>query len=286
MVDSPRAGFEQVGPQAIPLEYADLTEWIRIIASWLSQVSPQIFQIIDHKGDFGILINATYDDQIANQTTAFSRLDTTRIAWWIDVRSKNVIPGEEEIGGAKGICFWRARADASQPLNGYSNADGWELRAVVTENGNIVVQSGMEMDGNGFLPYGRVTHYTDNVTTPTVELTGLLKNLFLDFSGADVSGDPSWFAGFDGLNDRFVLRRWVAGTVGAGNGTDLLQVDSDGSVQVVGPLGLVSYAKTSLPAAGSHNASLVYVTDEAGGAVPAFSDGTNWRRVTDRAVVS
>lgn len=31
---------------------------------------------------------------------------------------------------------------------------------------------------------------------------------------------------------------------------------------------------------------LVFVTDEAGGAVPAFSDGTNFRRVTDRAVVS
>lgn len=30
----------------------------------------------------------------------------------------------------------------------------------------------------------------------------------------------------------------------------------------------------------------VFVSDEAGGAVPAFSDGTNWRRVTDRAVVS
>tara|TARA_R110002153_G_scaffold274298_2_gene448194 strand:+ start:13298 stop:13558 length:261 start_codon:yes stop_codon:yes gene_type:complete len=31
---------------------------------------------------------------------------------------------------------------------------------------------------------------------------------------------------------------------------------------------------------------LVYISDEVGGAVPAFADGTNWRRVTDRAVVS
>jgi hypothetical protein len=30
----------------------------------------------------------------------------------------------------------------------------------------------------------------------------------------------------------------------------------------------------------------VYCSDESGGAVPAFSDGTNWRRVTDRAIVS
>jgi hypothetical protein len=30
----------------------------------------------------------------------------------------------------------------------------------------------------------------------------------------------------------------------------------------------------------------IFVTDETGGAVPAFTDGTNWRRCTDRAVVS
>jgi len=32
--------------------------------------------------------------------------------------------------------------------------------------------------------------------------------------------------------------------------------------------------------------AMIYVTNEVGGAVPAFSDGTNWRRVTDRAVIS
>lgn len=31
---------------------------------------------------------------------------------------------------------------------------------------------------------------------------------------------------------------------------------------------------------------LIFVSDETGGAIPAFSDGTDWRRVTDRAVVS
>lgn len=32
--------------------------------------------------------------------------------------------------------------------------------------------------------------------------------------------------------------------------------------------------------------AIIYVYNEAGGAVLAFSDGTNWRRVTDRAIVS
>ena len=47
---------------------------------------------------------------------------------------------------------------------------------------------------------------------------------------------------------------------------------------------LASYTVATLPPARA--GGLVLVTDEAGGAVPAFADGANWRRVTDRAVVS
>ena len=32
--------------------------------------------------------------------------------------------------------------------------------------------------------------------------------------------------------------------------------------------------------------AIIFVSDEAGGAVPAFTDGVNWRRVTDRNIVS
>ncbi len=31
---------------------------------------------------------------------------------------------------------------------------------------------------------------------------------------------------------------------------------------------------------------MIYVINEVGGSIPAFSDGTNWRRVTDRAIIS
>lgn len=59
-----------------------------------------------------------------------------------------------------------------------------------------------------------------------------------------------------------------------------------------GPFKISGYPKAKLPSAalwGSNTigfSSLVYVTDEVGGAVIAFSDGINWRRVTDRAIVS
>lgn len=45
------------------------------------------------------------------------------------------------------------------------------------------------------------------------------------------------------------------------------------------------YTVASLPPAAG-NTRLAVVTDEVGGATLAFSDGANWRRVQDRAVVS
>jgi hypothetical protein len=48
---------------------------------------------------------------------------------------------------------------------------------------------------------------------------------------------------------------------------------------------LPSYTVSTLPAA-TPAGQMAYVTNESGGAVPAFTDGTNWRRVTDRAIVT
>jgi len=53
------------------------------------------------------------------------------------------------------------------------------------------------------------------------------------------------------------------------------------------PIKLPSYTVGTVPSASTAGAGAhIYVTNETGGAVPAFSDGTNWRRVTDRAVIS
>lgn len=46
------------------------------------------------------------------------------------------------------------------------------------------------------------------------------------------------------------------------------------------------YTVATVPSASMWQYGLIYVTNDAGGAVPAFSDGSAWRRVTDRAVVS
>jgi hypothetical protein len=48
---------------------------------------------------------------------------------------------------------------------------------------------------------------------------------------------------------------------------------------------VATFAVANLPSA-TDPARIIYVSDETGGAVLAFSDGTNWRRVTDRSVVA
>tara|TARA_B100001057_G_scaffold478561_1_gene549136 strand:+ start:766 stop:2004 length:1239 start_codon:yes stop_codon:yes gene_type:complete len=53
---------------------------------------------------------------------------------------------------------------------------------------------------------------------------------------------------------------------------------------VFGPVG-DTFTVSTLPGA-SQPGQMIYVSDETGGSVMAFSDGSNWRRITDRAVVS
>ena len=78
-------------------------------------------------------------------------------------------------------------------------------------------------------------------------------------------------------------------------GASRLRLDETGSLQMGGSDTVVDasrihrlrpYAVGSLPAASAHANGMVLVTDDAGGPVPAFSDGAAWRRVTDRAVVA
>lgn len=52
------------------------------------------------------------------------------------------------------------------------------------------------------------------------------------------------------------------------------------------PTPLLSSTVTLVPDATLYEGNVIYVSNEAGGKVLAFSDGTNWRRVTDRAIIS
>ena len=57
-------------------------------------------------------------------------------------------------------------------------------------------------------------------------------------------------------------------------------------LHINGALRVGGYTLATLPSANSLGAgAVIYVADASGGAVMAFSDGTNWRRMTDRGVV-
>jgi len=103
----------------------------------------------------------------------------------------------------------------------------------------------------------------------------------------------------DGETASFLFQNGYSGRAEIGligDNNFAFKTSADGSVFATG-LTLVAAASgvpklpgftiAGLPAAGIAGAgALAFVSDEAGGAVPAFSDGTNWRRVTDRAVVA
>lgn len=52
------------------------------------------------------------------------------------------------------------------------------------------------------------------------------------------------------------------------------------------PVRLPSYTVSTLPSASNFARSQIWVSDESGGAQPAYSDGSNWRRYSDGAIVS
>jgi hypothetical protein len=71
------------------------------------------------------------------------------------------------------------------------------------------------------------------------------------------------------------------GAVGLGVAAPTSRLHIDGCARVKG------FAVAGLPSASAEGAgAIAFVTDEAGGATLAFSDGAAWRRVSDRAVVA
>ncbi len=99
------------------------------------------------------------------------------------------------------------------------------------------------------------------------------------------SGRAQQIAQFMGGSWRFYLPKegWQIWVQSVGQ---LLRYNGSSWVNsAAAPVQLLAATVATLPPATSAG-GLLYVSDESGGAVLAFSDGSQWRRVTDRAVVS
>lgn len=71
-----------------------------------------------------------------------------------------------------------------------------------------------------------------------------------------------------------------------GKATPRLQAYFDAVTLDLNEHKLPGYTVLTVPDATKSERAMIYVSDETGGATIAFSDGTNWRRVQDRAIIS
>lgn len=99
-----------------------------------------------------------------------------------------------------------------------------------------------------------------------------------DIRGPDVFG----ISAFGGAGDISLIRKDATDAVFVGD--DKLTLTS-ALVTAAVPVVVPSFAVAGIPSA-SPAAQLIFVTDDAGGATLAYSDGTNFRRVSDRTIVA
>lgn len=138
--------------------------------------------------------------------------------------------------------------------------------------------------------------------------TGGVERLRIDSTGAFNSFFDQFMAANKGYKLRDTTGAWASGSAGGlllqGGGGVLFLDSYGGAIQFRGAsfvsLGnltstlatfnsvkVSSFTVAGLPSASTYGAgAVIYVSNEAGGATIAFSDGTNWRRVIDRAVVA
>ncbi len=77
------------------------------------------------------------------------------------------------------------------------------------------------------------------------------------------------------------------GLITASASTSIDLGDGFGEALIATSLGLPQTTVSGVTTASTANkGQIIYVSDETGGATLAFSDGTNWRRLQDRVVIS
>ena len=81
-----------------------------------------------------------------------------QVGFGLNIRTLQLLPFEAATGG---VIFWKC-PPGSNPINPiYAAADGWQNGFIMTEFGDLVIGGfGIEMDGSGTFPYGRIVHYS------------------------------------------------------------------------------------------------------------------------------
>jgi hypothetical protein len=158
-------------------------------------------QVYSVSGDMWFMANAYWDPGLNN----FYRVDPTHYAFGFQLQGQGYIPGEPDLGYyVPGATLWVAQPETYAVIRGggqstglvFGAVGGWELGFTLTAERQLTVGGGgIEIDGYGTLPYGRVVN---NVTGSALakRLVGMCQNAYTALDGYDDPTQESWYWGY------------------------------------------------------------------------------------------
>lgn len=183
-------------------------------------------------------------------------------------------------------------SEAVSVIGRASATDGDPADIVATSNDTVLRRTSNSLSFGqvtaGMLPdsvvtYAKIQNASEDVLLGRTTGAGSIEEIPCTSAGRDLLDDA------DAEAQRTTLGLGTAAVkdIGtSGSNVPLLNgANAWSAAQTFSGLIVPTYTVATLPSA-TTPAQIIYVSDETDGAVLAFSDGTNWLRVTDRAVVS
>jgi hypothetical protein len=168
-------------------------------------------------GDVWILSNAYWD----SNAQEFYRIDITKAAYGLQIQGQGYIPGEVDLGYyVSGTTLWVAQPESYSLIRGggsltgevFSQVGGWELGYTISQQRQMTIGGGgIEIDGYGTFPYGRVVNNTTG-TALARNIVGMVRNAYTALDDYDDSTQESWFWGYVDQYDPSNGNAMISGT--------------------------------------------------------------------------
>ena len=231
-------------------------------------------------GSFAGMAGVSWDDTNRAETRTGATVTTS-----------NPVQSFTQTWNAAGVTFtgWKLNVTNTASASGSLLAD-WQVggvsQAKLRKDGWLFLADGAGIAGITATTTGIQVNYGGNNPDINIFTNSTERALFygngVAFSGSIQIGSATKYGG-----DVFLSRNasgvaeFTNGSTGTFRDLKLRTLIASETVK------LASYTVATVPSASTSGAgATIYVSDETGGAVVAFSDATNWRRVTDRAVIS